>query len=278
MQLAFSTLGCPQWTFSEILATASRLGYDGIEIRGLLNEINVEAMPEFQPASIAETHRMVQDAGLKITCLSSSVTIFAAMQTAHDQQTALNTAKCYLDMAQQVQAPFIRLFCGDPAADIPYRTAEEQAALWLRELGDYAATRQVTVLLETHDACCDSVKLASLIQITNHPSVQVLWDIHHPYRFVGETVEETMRNIGKYTRYTHVKDSLLAANGETQYVLTGDGDIPLIQAINALSAAGYDGFLTLEWEKRWHPTLAEPEVVFPQYIQQMRQWLHEENN
>jgi fatty-acyl-CoA synthase len=34
MKLAFSTLGCPEWTWTEIYPMAYDLGYSGIEIRG----------------------------------------------------------------------------------------------------------------------------------------------------------------------------------------------------------------------------------------------------
>ena len=30
-----------------------------------------------------------------------------------------------------------------------------------------------------------------------------------------------------------------------------------------LHAQGYDGWYTFEWEKRWHPELAEPEIALP---------------
>ena len=39
MKLAFSTLGCPEWTWTEIYPMAYDLGYSGIEIRGLGEEI-----------------------------------------------------------------------------------------------------------------------------------------------------------------------------------------------------------------------------------------------
>jgi hypothetical protein len=41
--------------------------------------------------------------------------------------------------------------------------------------------------------------------------------------------------------------------------------------IDLLAAGGYDGYLTLEWEKKWQPEIAEPEVVFPAYARFLRQ-------
>ena len=35
MNLSFSTLGCPNWTWREIIAAAVDLRYNGIELRGI---------------------------------------------------------------------------------------------------------------------------------------------------------------------------------------------------------------------------------------------------
>ena len=39
MKFAFSTLGCPDWNFNEMISTAKDLNLDGIEIRGIENEV-----------------------------------------------------------------------------------------------------------------------------------------------------------------------------------------------------------------------------------------------
>ena len=42
MKLAFSTLGCPDWGLDQIIECAKAFGYAGVELRGLLNEFNLE--------------------------------------------------------------------------------------------------------------------------------------------------------------------------------------------------------------------------------------------
>ena len=49
MKLSFSTLGCPEWSFSDIVSAAKDMGYDGIEIRGVKNVMDVPRIPEFSP-------------------------------------------------------------------------------------------------------------------------------------------------------------------------------------------------------------------------------------
>ena len=40
MKLGFSTIGCPEWDWAEILGTAKDMGIDGIEIRGVEDELD----------------------------------------------------------------------------------------------------------------------------------------------------------------------------------------------------------------------------------------------
>ena len=56
MKLSFSTLGCPEWCFDKVLDEAERLGFQGIEIRGVNGVMRAEEIPEFFPENVAETH------------------------------------------------------------------------------------------------------------------------------------------------------------------------------------------------------------------------------
>jgi fatty-acyl-CoA synthase len=58
-----------------------------------------------------------------------------------------------------------------------------------------------------------------------------------------------------------------------QLVLLGDGDIPVEEGLRLLRAIGYEGWISVEWEKKWHPEIAEPEVAFPQYMRVLRKYL-----
>jgi predicted xylose isomerase-like sugar epimerase len=63
-----------------------------------------------------------------------------------------------------------------------------------------------------------------------------------------------------------LKDSVAAGPGR-RYVLTGTGEVPVRQQIEALAKIGYRGFYSFEWEKRWHPEIKEPEIAIRQYAQ-----------
>jgi hypothetical protein len=45
--------------------------------------------------------------------------------------------------------------------------------------------------------------------------------------------------------------------------------------VQALRRLRYQGYYCFEWEKVWHPDLAEPEMVFPDYVRVMTGYLNE---
>jgi sugar phosphate isomerase/epimerase len=276
MKLAFTTLGCPDWALPRIIECAAKFGYDGIDLRGLAGEMAVYKLPEFS-TDAAETKRKIADAGLKVSCFSSGVQIYS---TANFEKNEAEIA-AYAKLCAEFETPYIRVF-GGKIGDTPRDQAVQTAAGHLRKLAATAKEHGATLLLETHDdwTSCDHVR--QVVEAADSDAVGVLWDVHHPYRMLGEQPEHSWETFGKWVKYTHVKDSRLngasgegkvAKNGEPSftYCLTGEGDIPLKRIVDVLRQGGYDGYYTLEWEKRWHPEIPEADIAFPQYARFMRE-------
>jgi hypothetical protein len=47
------------------------------------------------------------------------------------------------------------------------------------------------------------------------------------------------------------------------------------EVVGVLASAGYKGYYGFEWEKQWHPDIADPEVAFPHYAEVVGTWLGE---
>jgi len=73
MKLAFSTLGCPDWSWPEIYAMAKDLGYDGIEIRGLGQEIRAAKARPFTEQELPRTLEHLASLGLEVTCFTAGL-------------------------------------------------------------------------------------------------------------------------------------------------------------------------------------------------------------
>ena len=121
------------------------------------------------------------------------------------------------------------------------------------------------VFIPTLPACANcSTSVAS-------DAVAALWDTHHPYRFASETPGKTVQNLGAYIKYVHIKDSVVE-NGIIQYRMMGEGDLPIDDMMLALRSINYEGYVSLEWVKRWAADLDDAGVVFPHFANYMSRY------
>lgn len=73
MKFSFSTLACPDYTWADIYSMAKDLGFDGIEVRGLGNDIfDASKNMPFSPRLLPATRQKLASLRLTIPCLSSA--------------------------------------------------------------------------------------------------------------------------------------------------------------------------------------------------------------
>ena len=262
MKLAFSTLGCPGWSWNEIFASAKDIGMDGIEVRGLEDEMFAPAAKPFLPGNRAATVARMREAGMCFPMLTSGACLGTEGADGY-----MAEARAYIDLAGEIGAPDVRVMC--TSTPQPVETDLAQAKRLYVELAEYAAERGVHADIETNGVLADTAALRKFMEGVPEEGSGVLWDVHHPFRYFGEAPETTAENIGRYVRYMHVKDSVMK-DGKVSYRMMGYGDLPVFDALKAMSARGYDGFVSLEWVKRWCPDLQEPGIVFAHYASYMK--------
>jgi sugar phosphate isomerase/epimerase len=266
MKLAFSTLACPNWSLEQIIEAAQHNGYEGLEFRLLNGDI--------LPANLDEaTRNRVQAqcaaAGLKIICVDTSIKI--ATQDEEGRTAQVRDGMAYLDMAAEWGAPFIRVFGGTPEGT-PKAQAIKASTECLTTLAKRGQELGIKVLLETHDAFSSS---AAVMEVLNQvPEAGALWDTLHPYR-VGEQPAETAACLGDRYFHVHIKDGRRANGEQWDLTLLGEGEVPIPTILSTLHTQGYDGWLSVEWEKKWHPEIAEPEIAIPQHADVLRKYLAE---
>jgi sugar phosphate isomerase/epimerase len=263
MKFAFSTLGCPEWSLEEAVERAGAMGYDGLELRLLDDEV---IPPDPGPA----TRRRVADAtaGIALVALDTSVRLTAA-----DSAATIADIRSYVDLAAAWRAPVIRVFGGDlPPEPAARSEAMDEAATVLSTVADDAAEADVVVAVETHDDFSSSAALASLLRRVEHPAVGAVWDSHHPTR-MGETAEQVAANIGGRVALAQVKDAVRDAGEPSGWrlVLLGEGEVP-VEAVARLSQQLGLEWISVEWEKKWHPSIEPPEVALPQHLAVLRSW------
>ncbi len=258
LKLSFSTLGCPRWSFGEVVSTSKDLGLNGIEIRGLGSEMFAPRIAEFSPANRQKTIEKLASTGLEIPILTSGATLAAPGK--EKAQASFVEACTYINLADTLGVPYIRVMgTGEP------QKSDGNFALGAqlyRALCEYAAMFNVTPLVETNGNLSDSDEIIKFVDGIENAGI--LWDIHHTVSFGKEAPADTVKKLGSLIKHVHVKDSEII-DGSIQYCMLGYGNIPVIDSINALKGIGYNGYISLEWVKRWKPDLQEPGIVFAHY-------------
>jgi sugar phosphate isomerase/epimerase len=266
MKLAFSTLACPRWSIERAADVARSLGYDALELRLLDGEV---IDPRRDREKVHRATLACRARGLEVCAFDSSCLFNLAEEA--ERERNVEDLVAWVRLGGELGVPIVRVFGGageggeDPSIGIA-RVAEA-----LRMAAPEAEGAGVTVVLETHDAFASARRVAEVLQRVSSPSVGALWDSHHPYR-MGESADEVAEILGDTVAHVHVKDARrIDPDGTSwQLVLLGEGEVPVADQLRVLRNRGYQGYISVEWEKKWHPEIPEPEVALPQHIGRLR--------
>lgn len=265
MKLSFSTLACVDWELPKITELAERWGYDGVELRVSGDQ---HLSPDLSPEKRKNIRRLFSRHGLEIPCLAA-YTRFAFAEQGLRQEN-IRELKRLIDLAHDLESPYVRTF----GADASQSFEKERLTMWIADalmaVEDVALRRGVRVLLETHDTLSRGFDLKQVFERTGPISAGALWDVKHPL-VQGESVGETLEYIGDLIHHVHIKDWLTVPGlDQERLVLVGAGELPLATIFEGLKSMGYQGFLSLEWEKLWHPEIEDSYIAIYQYLQKTK--------
>ncbi|MFJ8826459.1 sugar phosphate isomerase/epimerase family protein [Streptomyces sp. NPDC102467] len=245
MKLAFSTLGVPGLPLADVLRLATTHGYHGVELRAHPEE---PVHPGLDAAGRANVAAEFKAAGVEVVGIAG----YARVAAVGDDAAVLEEIRALVDLARDVGAPFVRVFPGGGDE----QSAEEADATAARRLGvaaEYAADRDVRVLLETHDSHRTGAAASRVVGPVGHRNVGVLWDVMHTW-LGGEQPSVSYAALSPYLGYVQVKD--IAGPDDKTPLALGAGALPLAECVEVLSREGWDGWLCWEYEARWYESAA----------------------
>ncbi len=264
--LSFSTLGCPDWTFQQIIDFAEQHHYNGIEVRGILRQLDLGQCKEFSKENKATTLKLMKDKGLRFVDFGASCNLHIA--DPQERKKNIDEAKRFIDLAQEFNCPFIRVFPNNFPKEEEKNTTMDRIAKGLLELGDHAKGSNVSVLVESHGDLLFIEDLEKVMKASDHPHVGMVWDVTNMWIKTKESPTLAYEKLKRYIRHTHIKDAKMV-DGKIRYVLMGQGEVPIFEAIDALAKGGYEGYYSFEWEKHWHPEIEASEVAIANYADVM---------
>src|SRR5687768_15489877 len=165
--LAFSTLGCPDWSLDKILDVAVSNQYNGIEIRGIQRELDLGKSPHFNSdASIKETRQKFSDRNLKIVGLGSSAAMHHADEA--ERSKAMDEAKRFIEIADKAGCRFVRVFPNNFPKEVPKEKSMELMTAGLNDLAKFSKGTDVKIVMETHG---DLIWSDDLLKVIDRKSV-----------------------------------------------------------------------------------------------------------
>lgn len=246
MKLCFSTLGCVERPLADILLLAQAYRIPYLEFRGIGGVIDNREIADFAQNRLGATRTELANAGLRVRVIGAS----ASFHDPLDRAASLAEAHAAVMIASALGAPYIRVF-GNNTGEDPAAAAQSVIA-GLSLLAEDAAAHGVTALLETHgDFNCARTLTPILDALGDRAGFGLIWDVMHTYFATGRDFLPLYRLLRPCIRHIHFKDCL----PDRTQVLPGKGDIPLCDIADRLRADGFDGCISLEWERKWHPEL-----------------------
>ena len=269
--IAGHTMGTPEYTVTEALELFHRIGLDGAEI--VVQDGYKSGIPEDCPRELLrEIREASRRLGIRIICLTPYNSRFNDSDEAV-RNREIEGIRRVIGYAGYLGAGYIRIYGGNFAADDRDDTGEklENLIRSMRFLGDEAREAGVKLVIENHFntmtvSAADSIKVSRKI---GHPNVGILYDQANLTFTCKEDYREAIPMQGEKIYYMHVKD--LAFKGKNREFVFSDVSHPKEEERNVVTRIvgegcldwpgilkmvkdyGYNGWLSLEYERRWHP-------------------------
>lgn len=260
MKIAFSSLACPNWDLKTIIDNASSMGFDGVELRGLQGELHLPCAQELAGPSNVVRNKFT-DHQIELVCVSSSATL--SSKNRHELAKQKDIITEYIELAQRLECPFVRIFAGDVGSFDNKRAALGRVAEALISLVPLASRAGVTLLVENGGDFLGSGDMWFLEDAANHPAVKICWN-----QCTGmmnlERPTTSIPRLGNRIGMMHVCDADFSEDGTLlKYQALGDGQVEISRQIELLRGLAYDRYLVFDWPKLWQESLPNAASILP---------------
>lgn len=230
---------------------AAEIGAEGVELLDVFWQDEKREVP-----AVKEALRL---SGLTLSAYSIGNDLVQPDERERSRQTA--SILRGVDLASTLGTNKVRVFSGSEKPGVAVNDGLQWIITGLREGATYAEAHGVTLVLENHGLFAGRAEqVRHIIEAVDSPSLRANLDTGN-FLLVNESPASATRDLAPLAAYIHLKDFREALGPEEQehaytasdgrhYVGTviGGGDVDLPAVLRALHNAGYDGWLSIEYE------------------------------
>jgi len=296
MKIAGHTMGTPEYTLEAAVKLSAGMGLDGIEIIIAADGYPCAIPQDADDAAVQKVAKMISAAGLQVAGLTPYLNLFNSLdETVRERECA--GLRRVIDMAAILGAQN-RVKSGGKFVDGETDGDGKKLDALVRSMrscGDYALGRGVVLSLENHfgTMTTSAKETARIVRLIDHPAVGILYDQANLAFFPAEEYEEAIELQKDKIFFVHCKDLVYRGGSPQKPIFTnvshidesvrtvhsrvpGDGILDWPGILKALKGIGYDGWISLEYERRWQKLdLPDASIGMPRGAQHIRGVLRE---
>lgn len=293
MKLLGHTLGTPHLDVPSALRLFAGVGLEGAEV--IWQDGYRSGLPEGDMKAAEDARAVADQLHLDIQCLTPYMAAINSLDVG-ERHRDLDRFRACIDTASAIDVPFIRVYAGsfNPATEdeTVYVAKRKLLVAALRELGDYAAARNIVLCVENHfgTMAVTAQETAELMRSVDSPGVGILYDQANLTFTHAEGYEESIPLQRPWIRHVQAKDlvfvdpdrpfvaskvaSVSAEERAVRSRVVGDGILDWEDILRSLVYDGYQGAVSFEYEARWHPQDLPPaEEGFRTSVERVRAML-----
>lgn len=209
-------------------------------------------------AEMDKAMRQIADAGLELVVYSIGNDFFQPEREAWEKQLA--DLKTGVDVANLLNVRTMRVFSGNAKPDYAFEDGFAWIVDGLAAGAHYAESHGVTLALENHGLMAGrSDQVRRVIEAVGSPALRANIDTGN-FLLVNQNPTEAAQDLADLAALVHLKDFRRARADETEHIykaldgtaftgaVVGQGEVELAAIVKILDDAGYEGWLSLEYE------------------------------
>ena len=282
------TMSTPQLEIEEAVPFIAQLGFEGIEI--VCSDDYKCALP-LKPSQeqLNDLKALAEDHNLAIADIVPYAKEFNSLINER-RRRAIDEIKRVIDIADFLYCPSVRILAGEDATE-QFPTSLELLIESLIEIAEYLSNTEITANIENHvtTEAISAEKTVEIVRLVRSNHIGIIYDPANLIVLGDQDCKKTYQIQAPFINHIHLKDLILIDDVPTPQVIGGrtiefppyhpqqfgKGQIPLEKILGFIVKDAYKGFVSVEYEKRWHPQLLpDPEVALPQelaFLDQFRQ-------
>jgi sugar phosphate isomerase/epimerase len=230
-------------------------------------------------SQLPQVKKQIRDARLELAVYSVGNDFFQPDR--ERWETQLKDLFVGVETANQLEVGLMRVFSGNHKEGYSLEDGMDWIIEGLTAGAEYARQHGVVLALENHGLMAGrSDQVRQMIETVNSSSLRANLDTGN-FLLVGQDPTDAAHELADLVALVHLKDFTKAPEGQTEHVyrgldgvgytgtVVGEGQVDLAKVLDILQQAGYDGWLSLEYEGGQDPLT----IGVPRSLEAARQLL-----